>query len=43
MYSVLLSEHLPERKNRVADNHGGVIIYIKENIKHVSRADLEPI
>ena len=39
----LLSYHPPERKDRVADSHGGVIIYIKDHIHYVRRADLEPI
>ena len=39
----LLSYHLPERKDRVADSHGGVIIYIKDHIHYVRRNDLEPI
>ena len=39
----LLSYHLPERKNRVADNHGGVVIYIKDHKHYVRRHDLEPI
>ena len=43
MYSVLLSHHPPERKDRFTDNNGGVIIYMKDNINHVSRADPEPI
>ena len=32
---------VPERKDRNADNHGGVIIYIKEGIHYKRRADLE--
>ena len=43
MYIVLLSYQSPERKDRVTNNNGGVIIYIKDNINHVSRADPEPI
>ena len=39
----LLSYHPLERKARVADSHGGVIIYIKDHIHYVRRADLEPI
>ena len=38
----LISYHHPERKDRVADNHGGVIVYIKESIHYVRRRDLEP-
>ena len=39
----LLSYHPLERKDRVADSHGGVIICIKDHIHYVRRADLEPI
>ena len=33
----LLSYHLPERKDRVADSYVGVIIYIKKHIHYVRR------
>ena len=39
----LLSYHLPKLKDRVADSHGGVVIYIKDHIHYVRRRDLEPI
>ena len=38
----LISYHQPERKDRVADNHGGVIVYIKDSIHYMRRRDLEP-
>ena len=38
----LISYHHPERKDRVVDNHGGVIVYIKDSIHYVRRRDLEP-
>ena len=31
----------PERKDRVSDNHGGVLLYVKENIHYKRRLDLE--
>ena len=31
----------PERKDRITDSHGGVAIYIKGNIHHIRRHDLE--
>ena len=31
----------PERKDRVGDRYGGVIIYIKEGIHYIRRKDLE--
>ena len=34
--------HHPERKDRIADSHGGVIVYIKDSIHYVRRRDLEP-
>ena len=39
----LLSQHPPELKDRVADSHGGVIIYIKDHIHYVRCVDLESI
>ena len=33
--------HPPERKDRKSDNHGGVIIYVKNNIFYKRRKDLE--
>ena len=32
----------PERKDRVGDSHGGVIIYVKEGLHYRRRQDLEP-
>ena len=32
----------PERKDRVGDSHGVVLIYVKESVYHKRRADLEP-
>ena len=32
----------PERKGRTGDSHGGVIIYVKEDIYYKRRLDLEP-
>ena len=32
----------PDRKDRVGDSHGGVLIYVKESVYHKRRADLEP-
>ena len=32
----------PERKDRVGDSHGGVVIYVKENVHYRRRLDLEP-
>jgi hypothetical protein len=34
--------HLPLRKDRHGDSHGGVIIYDKNNLHFKHRADLEP-
>ncbi len=33
----------PERKDRVGDSHGGVLLYIKDNIHYKRRSDLEII
>ncbi len=33
----------PERKDRTGDSHGGVILYIKDNIHYKRRSDLEII
>lgn len=33
----------PERKDRVGDNHGGLLLYIKESIHYMRRPDLELI
>ena len=38
---ILEQYQFPERKDRNADHHGGVIIYIKEGIYYKRRADLE--
>ena len=32
----------PERKDRVGDTHGGVVLYVKENVYCLRRLDLEP-
>ena len=37
----LISFHHPERKDRIADSHGGVSVYIKHIIHYVRRRDLE--
>ena len=39
---VLDSYSKPERKDRVGDAHGGVMIYVKEYIHYRRRRDLEP-
>ena len=38
---LLQSYNRPERKDRVDDSHGGVILYIKEGIHYKRRKDLE--
>lgn len=38
---LLSSYHSPERKDRIGDAHGGVILYIKDNIHYKRRIDLE--
>ena len=38
---ILQSYKKPERKDRVGDSHGGVILYIKEGIHYKRREDLE--
>ena len=38
---LLQSYNRPERKDRVGDSHGGVILYIKEGIHYKRRKDLE--
>ena len=38
---LLQSYNRPERKDRVGDSHGGVILYIKEGIRYKRRKDLE--
>ena len=37
----LISFNKPERKNRIGDSHGGVILYVKTGIHYKRRADLE--
>lgn len=37
----LQSYHSPERKDRVGDSHGGVMLYVKETIHYTRRNDLE--
>ncbi|MES9992837.1 MAG: reverse transcriptase domain-containing protein, partial [Candidatus Thiodiazotropha sp.] len=39
---LLHSYNTPERKDRVGDNHGGVMIYVKDSLYYKRRADLEP-
>ena len=39
--SIFLSYNKPERKDRVGDNHGGVILYVKEALNYKRRDDLE--
>ena len=34
--------HKPERKDRVGDSHGGVILYVKESLHYTRRRDIEP-
>ena len=41
-YIRLQSFNSPERKDRVGDSHGGVIIYVKEGLHYRRRQDLEP-
>ena len=38
---LLQSYNRPERKDRLDDSHGGVILYIKEGIHYKRRNDLE--
>ena len=38
---LLPSFNAPERKDRVEDNHGGVMLYVKEGIHYKRRGDLE--
>ncbi|MES9994044.1 MAG: reverse transcriptase family protein [Candidatus Thiodiazotropha sp.] len=38
---ILQSYNIPERRDRVGDAHGGVIIYVKEGIHYKRRQDLE--
>ena len=40
---LMQSYQIPERKDRVGDNHGGVMLYIKKSIHYTRRNDLEPI
>ena len=37
----LSSYHTPERKDRIGDNHGGVILYVKDTQHYKRRNDLE--
>ena len=39
---LLHSFNTPERKDRTGDNHGGVIIYVKDSLYYKRREDLEP-
>ena len=39
---LLHSYKTPERNDRAGDNHGGVIIYIKDSLCYKCREDLEP-
>ena len=38
---LLRSYNAPERKDRVEDNHGGVMLYVKDGIHYKRRGDLE--
>ena len=38
---MLQSYNIPERKDRVDDRYGGVIQYVKEEIRYKRRDDLE--
>lgn len=38
---ILHSFHKPERKDRIGDSHGGVIVYIKDILHYKRRPDLE--
>ncbi|MES9991692.1 MAG: reverse transcriptase domain-containing protein, partial [Candidatus Thiodiazotropha sp.] len=38
---LLDSYNIPERKDRIGDTHGGVVIYVKEGIHYKRREDLE--
>ena len=38
----LRSYHAPKRKDRVGDNHGSVIIHVKDTLFYRRRNDLEP-
>ena len=38
---MLQSYSTPERKDRVNDRYGGVILYVKEGIRYKRRDDLE--
>lgn len=38
---LLQTYNIPERKDRIGDNHGGVILYVKEGIHYKRRKDLE--
>ncbi|MEW8547700.1 MAG: reverse transcriptase domain-containing protein, partial [Candidatus Thiodiazotropha sp.] len=40
---LLQSYQVPERKDRTGDNHGGVMLYVKEPIYYKRRNDLEPV
>ena len=37
------SYQISECKDRTGDNHGGVMLYVKESIHYTTRNDLEPI
>ena len=39
---LLDSFNKPERKDRQADSHGGVMVYVKEGLHYKRRQDLEP-
>ena len=38
---MLPSFHHPERKDRINDSHGGVLVYVKDSINKIRRNDLE--
>ena len=40
---LMQSYQIPEHKDRLGDNHGGVMLDVKESIHYTRRNDLEPI
>ena len=41
---LLIPEFMPsERKDRLRDRHGGVMIYVKDTLFYIRRYDLEPL
>ena len=39
---LLQQYHPPERKDRIGDSHGGVMIYVRYTLHYTRRRDLEP-